>query len=61
MLIALSCDRNGCIHRDWIVVEVDSRRMVERAIGHEVSNKIDDGAHQTGGCSAGDSDQGTGA
>jgi len=54
MLIALCCDRNGCIHRDWIVVEVDSRRIIERAINHEVSNKIDDGAYQTGACFAGD-------
>ena len=52
--MALCCDRNGCIHRDWIVVEVDSRRIIERAIGHGVSNKIDDGAYQTGGCFAGD-------
>ena len=36
------------------MVEVDSRRMIERAIDHEVSNKIDDGAYQTGGCFAGD-------
>jgi len=71
MLMALCCDRNGCIY--YIVVEVDSRRIIERVIGHEVSNEIDDWAYQTGGCLAGDclklymsdtgscSDQGTGA
>jgi len=35
------------MHRDWIVVEVDSRRMIESVIDHEVSNKIDDGGYQS--------------
>jgi len=48
MLMALCCDRNGCVYHDCIVVEVDSCRIIERAIGHEVSNEIDDGAYQTG-------------
>ena len=73
MSVALCSDRNVCTYRDCIVVEVDSRRIIERAIGHEVSNEIDDGAYQTGGCFAGDCfklacltqglnlDQGTGA
>ena len=42
ILMALGCDRNGYKCRDYIVVEVvDSPRIIERAIGHEVSNEID--------------------
>jgi len=42
ILMALGCDRNGYKCRGHIVVEVvDSRRIIERAIGHEVSNEID--------------------
>jgi len=36
------------------VVEVDSCHIIERAIGHEVRNEIDDGVYQTGGGFAGD-------
>jgi len=40
--IALGCDRNGYKCRHYIVVKVvDSPRIIERAIGHEVSNEID--------------------
>ena len=42
MLMALGCHRNGYKCRDSNVVEVaDSPRIIERAIGHEVSNEID--------------------
>jgi len=51
MLMALCCDRNGFIYRDCIVVEVDSRRIIERDNGHEVSNEFDDGAFQREGVS----------
>jgi len=40
--MALGCYRNGYKCRGYIVVEVvDSPRIIDRAIGHEVSNEID--------------------
>jgi len=42
------------VHCDWIVVEVDSHCIIERAIGDEVNNKINDKAYQMGGCFTGD-------
>ena len=40
--MALGCYRNGYECGDYIVVEVvDLPRIIERAIGHEVSNEID--------------------
>jgi len=42
ILMALGCYRNGYKCHGYIVVEVvDSPRIIERAIGHEVSNEID--------------------
>ena len=40
--MALGCYRNGYKCRGYIVVEVvNSPRIIDRVIGHEVSNEID--------------------
>jgi len=69
ILMALGCHRNGHKCREYIVVEVvDSPRIIERAIGHEVSNEIDVKRRATASSlnmsrseSSSYSDQGTGA